>query len=184
MAFAVLGFTLLYDMSQDKYLQSASSTVAGEAPRSPWQDFIDIKYSVNAAYRSNAKFSLVCNDGLDQYFARAVGTDGHPVFRDWGMMNTARGAGMVYGGMNILSDYSLATPVLTTAANNRPVGIIGDMSWFWIRRVAGMAMIRDPFTNAANLATNWVFGRRVDSKGLFNTGTNPAAKQVQLDIVA
>ena len=54
-AFAVLGFTLLYDMSQDKYLQSASSTVAGEAPRSPWQDFIDIKYSVNAAYRSNAE---------------------------------------------------------------------------------------------------------------------------------
>ena len=45
-------------------------------------------------------------------------------------------------------------------------------------------MIRDPYTNANNLATNWVFGRRCDSKGLFNTGTNPAIRQLQLDVKA
>ena len=179
-AFAVEGTpaNVAYDMSEGAYVFKG-----GTVKRRPWEDFIDVKKSVNAAYRMGPRFSLVCSDLLDTYFSRAVGTDGHPVFRDWGMMNTAR-SGMSYGGMNIVTDFSLADPTLTTAGNNRPWGLVGDFAWFWIRKVAGIAMIRDPYTNATNLATNWVFGRRCDSKGLFNTGSNPAVRQLQVDTVA
>ena len=166
-----------FDISEDAY------TLSGTDARTPWADFIDVKKAVNAAYRASPRFSLVCSDLLDTYFQRAIGTDGHPIFRDWGMMNTARG-GMSYGGMNIITDYSLADPDISTASTNNPWGLVGDFSWFWIRKVAGIAMIRDPYTNANNLATNWVFGRRCDSKGLFNTGTNPAIRQLQLDVKA
>ena len=176
---ALAPLTLMaYDISSAKYVIHG-----GTVSRKPWEDFIDVKKAVNAAYRMGPRFSLVTSDLLDTYFSRAVGTDGHPIFRDWGMMNTARG-GMSYGGMNIVTDYSLADPDLATAGDNRPWGLVGDFAWFWIRKVAGMAMIRDPYTNAANLATNWVFGRRCDSRALFNTGNNPAVRQIQLDTVA
>ena len=148
-----------------------------------WQSFINFKYSVNPAYRAGDRFSFVIADQLDQEFARAVDMDGRPLFREWGLGNTAKGMGMRYGGMNILADYSI--PAVSFAANsaNNPFGWIGDFNKFWIRRVAGMVMRRDQSTNAANFATNWVFGRRSDSIGLFNTGANPAVKQVKVTIV-
>ena len=150
----------------------------------PWQAFIALKYAVDAGWRVSPRYSMVMADQLDQFFAGAVGTDGHPIFRAWGEGNTAKGSGLAYGGLNLLSDYSIAPSDLTTNGTNRPFGWVGDFSWFWIRRAAGMFMIRDPYTNAANFAVNWVFGRRCDSRGLFNTGSNPSVRRINHDVVA
>ena len=179
-AFQVTGYTFKYDISVGHYV-----LVANDADSTPmWEAFIDVKKAVNAAYRAGPRFSLVTSDQLDTVFARATDKDGRPIFRSWGEGNTAMGAGMRYAGMNIVSDYSIADTALTVASADNEMGWIGDFNWFWIRRVMGMAMIRDPYTNAANLATNWVFGRRCDSRGLFNTGANPAVRQIELDVIA
>ena len=152
------------------------------APTDEWGHFIDIKYAVNAAYRKGPRFSMLMHDGLDQYFARAQDNEGRPIFREWGLGNTAMGGGMMFGGMNIASDYSIPAP--TAATSPDPVGWVGDFNWFWIRRIAGMFMVRDPYTDAASFAINWVFGRRCDSRGLFNTGTNPAIKLIEATTTA
>ena len=73
---------------------------------------------------------------------------------------------MNLGGMNIRADYNIAAIVLTTALANSNAGLVGDFSQFWIRRVAGMHMIRDPYTQANDFEVNWVFGRRCDSDGV------------------
>ena len=172
--FQVDGVTFQYSRAASAYREAANV----------WETFIDMKYSVNPAYRAAPRFSLVMTDTLDRFFARATDGDKRPLFKEWGLGNTAMGAGMRFGGMNILSDYSLTNPALGANASGLPLGFIGDFSWFWIRRVAGMVMRRDPYTNAANFATNWVFGRRCDSRGLFNTGANPAIRQIALNVVA
>ena len=163
------------------FTRASGGSFSTPAAADVWSTFIRIKYAVNAAYRRGPRFSLVMHDRLDQLFAGAAGTDGHPIFRDWGMANTARGTGMAYGGMQVLSDYSITNPYAANGAN-KATGWIGDFNWFWIRRVAGMVMTRDPYTNAPQFSTNWVFGRRCDSKGLFNTGTNPAVKVIPVTV--
>ena len=163
---------IVYDNSENRFTTA------------PWQAFIALKYAVDAGWRVSGRYSMVMGDQLDQYFAGAVGTDGHPIFRAWGEGNTARGAGLSYAGMNMLSDYSIAPSDLTSNGTDRAFGWVGDFNWFWIRRAAGMFMIRDPYTDAASFAVNWVFGRRCDSHGLFNTGSNPSVRRINHDVVA
>ena len=151
-----------------------------------WQSFIRVKYAVNAGWRQSPNFSFIPGDTLDMLFAAAVDDDARPIFPQWGFGSTAKGMGMNLGGMNIRADYNIAAIVLTTALANSNAGLVGDFSQFWIRRVAGMHMIRDPYTQANDFEVNWVFGRRCDSDGVLNatSSTNPSVRVARLDVVA
>ena len=167
-----LATDLSYDIS-DKSLTDA------------WQSFISVKYGVNAGWRQSPSYSFIPGDTLDFLFASSVDADGRPLFPQWGFGNTAKGMGMQLGGMNIRADYNIAAIALSASTNN-DAGLVGDFSQFWIRRVAGMHMIRDPYTQANEFETNWVFGRRCDSNGVLNAAhaTNPSVRTVRLDVVA
>ena len=150
-----------------------------------WASFIRVKYGVNAGWRQSPSYSFIPGDTLDFLFAASVDVDGRPIFPQWGLGNTAKGMGMNLGGMNIRADYNIAAIALTASTDN-DAGLVGDFSQFWIRRVAGMHMIRDPYTQANEFETNWIFGRRCDSDGVLNaaSSTNPSVRTVRLDIVA
>ena len=151
-------------------------------PYAGWFQFLNaLKYSVDAGYRRSPAFSLLLSDRLDQGFSSAVvnpattGGDQRPLFERWAMGNSARGMGMDFGGFRVLSDFTLGGAG-TVNANGRYVdGFVGDFNWFWLRRVAGMFMIEDPYTGAANMERRWVFGRRCDARCLFNTNTAAVA---------
>ena len=170
-SFAVVAHTMEYDISDTDYTTKA------------WADMMRVKYGVAPARRRGQSFSMVMSDLLDRRFAEATDGDDRPIFRDWGMGNTAQGMGLRIGGLNALSDYSLADPALTAGAN-KLFGFVGDFNWFWIRRAAGLYMIRDPYTDSPRFAINWVFGRRSDCMGLFNTGADASVKRINLTVKA
>ena len=176
-AFNSAVYTFTYDISGGRY-QSGTDLF-----NSWWAAFIEIKYGPDPAWRKSPKFSLLCSDELDRAFASAVDGDARPIFKEWGLGNTAKGMGLMYGGMNILSDYNIDVD-LSTALADAAFGWIGDFDQFWIRRVAGMAMIRDPYTAANQFEVNWVFGRRCDSAGIHEGVTLEPIREIQVDIQA
>ena len=179
-AFTENGLTIFYDRSDEFY-----KNAAGDTTRANWTKiFTDLKYTVNPFWRRSARFALVVNDQMDQAFASAtVGSDDHrPLFPMWTFGNAAKGGGIDLGGMMAVSDYSIA-PHSLTANGTAVVGWVGDFEQYWIRRVAGMYMVEDPYSGKRTMERQWVFGRRCDARGLFGddlaarnarAGANPA----------
>lgn len=170
-----------YDISLQRFVNPGTEN---EFDR--WWEFLtDIRYAVNPFYRSSQKYSLVLADFLDKGFVGATDNDGNPLrgLERWSRGNTSKGMGVSDFGMNILSDYSISGP--PTAASAMPSvdrrGWVGDFNWFWIRRVRGMYMIRDPYTSARQMLTHWIFARACDSEGLFRTEDSAALTNANPD---
>ena len=124
----------------------------------PWVERLgQIKYLVNPFYRRSNRFSLVLNDQMDRAFATAIDNQNRPLWQDWLLGNTAKGAGIRFAGMNILSDYSIAAFAENATPGVSLVGWVGDFNWFWVRRIAGMVMISDPYTASDRMAHRWIF---------------------------
>ena len=165
----------------------ATGQLTGPKTGNMWKIFVEtLKYSVDAGWRQSPNYGMVLTDLLDMLFAGATDGDGRPLFEAWGLGNTALGQGVTFGGIRIRSDYSLAAPNIGAATDNQVAGVVGDLSQFWIRRVAGMRMVRDPYTQAQSFEVNWIFGRRSDSKGVLNatSATNPSARKIAFQAVA
>ena len=183
-AYQVAAYTFFYDRSAGVFTQEAGQDGSRTANQfDQWvKAFRDLKYAVNPAYRASMNFSLVMSDHLDSQFAGATNNRGDVLrgFEKWLFGNTARGMGINLAGMNIMSDYSIAGPPAANGTVRR--GWVGDFNWFWIRRVRGMFMLRDPYTDGRKLLTHWIFARACDSEGLFRTettGQTTAIKAVQ-----
>lgn len=183
--YQVAGYTFYYDVGEGHLTLAADGDASTVANRFDlWvKAFRDLKYCVDPSYRASMNFSLVLNDYLDSQFAGATDKDNNILrgFDRWLFGNTSRGTGMNFGGMNILSDYSIKG--VPTAASADPSvdrrGWIGDFNWFWIRRITGMYMIRDPYTDSRKMTTHWIFGRRCDSECLFNVDSDPTTAAVK-----
>ena len=183
-AYQVAAYTFFYDRSAAVFTKAAGqdgSTAANQFDQ--WvKAFRDLKYAVDPSYRASMNFSFVMSDHLDSQFAGATNNRGDVLrgFERWLFGNTAKGMGINLAGMNIMSDYSI--PGVPTANGTVRHGWVGDFNWFWIRRVRGMFMLRDPYTDGRKLLTHWIFARACDSEGLFRTqttGQTTAVKAVQ-----
>lgn len=133
--------------------------------------WITIKFGVNAAYRMGPRFTFLVSGQVDQGFAgaRVSATDRRFLFENWAMGDTVRSP-LNMGGMQIFTDSSLPEHPTAASTAKRVNSFVGDFDKFWIRRVAGMYRLVDPFTGN-NFSTRWTFGRRIDSTLLFG-GTN------------
>ena len=180
---AVVGYAVNADTTVTLYWERANNAyragTTGTNPYVAWFTlFNDLKYAVNPSFRRSPAFTLLLSDDLDRAFSGATvngTTDQRPLFERWAMGNTARGDGMDFGGLRILSDYSLGGARASSGDGVVADGLIGDFNWFWIRKIAGMFMIEDPYTGAQRMVRRWVFGRRCDSHCLFNTAVTAEA---------
>lgn len=135
-----------------------------------YSDLIDLKYSVNRAYRKNAKWMM--NDQTLKTVLKIVDDNHRPLILDYLNALQAGEPEQILGQMLVNND---DMPDLGTtgspAVGNKAI-LYGDMSNYWIRNVSNMMLMRlterfAEYGQVAFLAFMRFDGRLVDA------GTNP-----------
>lgn len=117
---------------QPQGLSSATSDVTAAATGAvTYNELLDLKHSVDPAYRGNASF--VMNDATFLALKQLVDGNGRPLWQP----DVAQGTPGLLDGSPFIIDQGMAS----MAANAKPV-VFGDVSGYWIRDVMGITVRR------------------------------------------
>lgn len=96
-----------------------------------YNELLDLKHSVDPAYRGNARF--VFNDSTFLALKQLVDGNGRPLWQP----DVAQGSpGFIDG-----SPYTIDQGMADMAASAKPI-VFGDTSGYWVRDVAGISVVR------------------------------------------
>jgi HK97 family phage major capsid protein len=135
---------------------------AASATAFTYQEMLDLKHSVDPAYRMSAKWAM--HDTVLRAVKALVGSDGRPLWQP----SVADKVPATIDGDQFIIDQSMSS-ALTTAQR---VMAYGDLSKFQIRDVLGYQLVVLRELYAANRQVGFNMFMRTDSK-LLDAGTNP-----------
>lgn len=118
-----------------------------------YEDFIHLEHSVDAAYRNGGEY-LLSDDALKQ--GRLItDANGLPIWRP----------GMVGGDPDTINGYRFTVDqeMANVATTEKPI-VFGDLSFFWVRDVSDVRMIRLDERHAENLQVAFLGFVRSDSR--------------------
>jgi HK97 family phage major capsid protein len=141
---------------------ASHTTAATLANGVTYQDMVDLKHSVDAAYRSSPSCVFMMNDAMLGKIKKWADSQGRPLF----LPEQLGGGYSVFDGHNIVINNHL-----TNTASAKGV-LFGDFSKFIIREVAGMEFRRLDELYALSGQVGFVAYMRFDS-GLLNAGVAP-----------
>lgn len=147
---------------------AATGVTAGSATAIAYADLIGLYHAVDPAYREMAEWMM--NDISVKQLRTLEDDNGRPLWLPAATGSLQNGEPDTILGKKLIINQSMADPATTTV----PV-IFGDMSYFWIREVKGITMVRLEERYADYLQTGFFAYERVDSI-VVNAGTNPIKK--------
>ena len=137
------GLDLYWDLSLGDFVATSSG---GTTPDTGVA--VKLEHAVDLAYRSGPGAAICMSDDLLLKLRTTKDKDGRLQFPwlSFTMLNPAAGP-LRLGGLRIQVDPNF--PVVPTAADGTAkVATVGDHQSFWVRKVAGMHMVMDPYTKA------------------------------------
>jgi HK97 family phage major capsid protein len=145
---------------------SSGYTGLGAAASGPgYTDVVKLFHSVDPAYRGSAQF--MCNDTTVSLMRLVVDDNNRPIWLPAASGGLAEPTPMTLLGKELIINQSMADP----AANAKPLAF-GDFSYYWIRDVKGVQVVRLEELNALSLQTTFFAWARVDGQ-LIDPGTDP-----------
>lgn len=141
---------------------------AGSATAIAFADLIALYHSVDPAYREMGEWMM--NDITVKQLRGLEDDNGRPLWLPASTGSLQDGEPDTILGKKLIINQSMADPATTTI----PI-IFGDMSYFWIREVRGVTMVRLEERYADYLQTGFFAYERVDSI-LVDAGTHPIKK--------
>lgn len=145
---------------------SSGYTGLGAAASGPgYTDVVKLFHSVDPAYRPMAQF--MCNDTTVSLMRLVVDDNNRPIWLPAASGGMAEATPMTLMGKELIINQSMADP----AANSKSLAF-GDFSYYWIRDVKGVQVVRLEELNALSLQTTFFAWARVDGQ-LIDPGTDP-----------
>lgn len=114
---------------------SGKTGLTGQTTSIIYNDLVDLKYSVNRAYRANAEWMM--NDATLATILKLVDGNSRPLFESAYSVSLQSGEPDRLLGQPVIINNDVAT----MAANAKPV-LYGDFANFWVRDVMSMLLLR------------------------------------------
>lgn len=145
---------------------SSAGTGVGAAALGPsYAEIVDLYHDVDPAYRAMAQF--MCNDATVKTLRLQVDDQNRPLWLPAAASGLAEATPMTLMGKELIINQSMASP----AADAKCLAF-GDFSYYIIRDVRGVQVVRLEELNALSLQTTFFAWARVDGQ-LFDPGTDP-----------
>lgn len=145
---------------------SSALTGTGAAALGPgYADVVGLYHGVDPAYRSMAQF--MCNDTSVKLLRLVVDDNNRPIWLPAASGGLAEPTPMSLLGHDLIINQSMASP----AANAKSLAF-GDFSYYWIRDVRGIQVVRQGELYSGSLQDGFFAWSRVDGQ-LIDPGVDP-----------
>lgn len=132
-----------------------------------YDEVIDLEMSVDDAYQSD-RTGFMMNKGILKYLRKLKDLEGRPLLQ----LGQETGGRDSLNGKPIFINYDMADSAVASA----DVMLYGDFSKYWIRRVGGTRVVRDPYTQRISNDRDLFAAVEYMDGNLINTGTAPVKK--------